>query len=77
VPSDRARGNRHKWKHRRFLLNTTKHYFTVMVAQHWHRLPREVWNLYPWRHSKAVWTTGSQVSRIAPEGQHKGTPASK
>ena len=38
VPSARTRSNGHRLKHRRFLLNFRKHFFT----EHWHRLPREV-----------------------------------
>lgn len=40
--SDRTRDNGHRLKHK-FFLNTVyarKHYFTVRVAEHWHRLPR-------------------------------------
>ncbi|KFW95368.1 hypothetical protein N336_04559, partial [Phalacrocorax carbo] len=29
-------------KHRRFSLNIRKHFFTVRVTEHCHRLPREV-----------------------------------
>ncbi|GAB0182427.1 hypothetical protein GRJ2_000708000 [Grus japonensis] len=42
VPSDRARGNRHELKYRKFRLNMRKNFFTLRVTEHWHRLPREV-----------------------------------
>ena len=42
VPRDRTRGNRHRQRHRRVLLNIRKHFFTGRVTEHWHRLPREV-----------------------------------
>ena len=41
VPSDRTRVSGHKLKHRRCCLNSRKHFITVSVTQHWHRLPRE------------------------------------
>lgn len=51
VPSDRARRNGFKLKHKKLHLNIRKH-FTVSVTKHWNTL----WSLPPWRVSKAIWT---------------------
>jgi len=42
VPSDRTRGNRHKWKHKKFHLNMRKNFLTLRVTEHSNRLPRGV-----------------------------------
>ena len=55
LPSGRTRGNGHKLKHKGFPLNIRKHFCTVQVMEHWHRLPREAVEAPPWRSSKAAW----------------------
>ena len=42
VPSDRTRGNRQKWNHRKFHLNMRKNFLTLRLTEHWNRLPRGV-----------------------------------
>jgi len=41
VLNDRVRGNGHKLKNIKFNLNTKKHFYTVRMVKHRHRLPRE------------------------------------
>ena len=40
--SDRTRSNDLKLEHRKFHTNIWKNYFTVIVMEHWIRLPRDV-----------------------------------
>jgi len=39
--SDRTRGSGRTMKCRKLCLNIRKHFFSVRVTKHWHRLPRE------------------------------------
>lgn len=41
MPSDRTRDHGHKLKHWKFPLNIRKHFSTVRVTKHWHRVPRK------------------------------------
>lgn len=42
MPSKRMKGNGHKLEQRKFQLSMSKKFFTLRVAEHRSRLPREV-----------------------------------
>ena len=42
VPNGKTKGNGHKSEHRKFHLKVRKNFFTLKVADHWNKLPREI-----------------------------------
>lgn len=56
MTNDRMRGSGHKVKHRRFCLNTRKHFVTVRVTKRTGTgCPARLWGLPPWGTPKATW----------------------
>ena len=53
---DRTRGNGFRLKDGRFRLSIRKKLFTMRVVKPWHRLPIEVADTHPWKHSRSGWT---------------------
>lgn len=47
-------GTGHELKHRRFLLNVRRHFFTVRKPSAGRGCSKELWSLPPWRCSKAI-----------------------
>lgn len=61
VPSNRTKGNRWKMMHRKFHLTIRRNIFTVQVAKHWNRLPREVAESSPRKYSRISWTQSYEI----------------
>lgn len=56
VPGDRIRGNGRELRQKWFLLNVSKHFFSVRVTKHWHMLSGEIVESLSWEvNSRAIW----------------------
>lgn len=56
VTSAKTGDSRHKMEHRRFPLNTRKHFCIMQVTALVGRLPIKIWSLPQNRSSEAIWT---------------------
>jgi len=64
VCCDETKGNGFKLKEGTFILDIRKKFFTIKVAKHWNRLPRDFWWMpCPWRQSHADWFSILAVER--------------
>jgi len=72
VPGDRKKGNRHKLKQRKLLLNMRKNFFTLRMMEHWNR-----------RYSKSAWMRSCAAccrrtcfsSEVGPDDPQRFLPA--
>lgn len=62
VPSNAARSNGHKLKHKKFCLKTRINFYNLRVTECWNSCPERSWSLLLLSHSETAWMCSCVIS---------------